>query len=348
MDETKENGAIAKSMTLLITAAGTTTSVNVIKYVAEMGNVRIVTADSNPAYLIAAPSRWSTSHHQVPPASQRHAFVASIKRICEEELVDAVYPVHDAEILAIAESCSSFPDRVQLPQNAYSTILNCNDKWISYDVCRNADLPVPRTILGSNLQRCEFTDGIEFVRKPRRGVGSYGVRRVKGFDELDAETDLNDESLYQVPCQGSEFTIDVLCLKDIFVAIVRERLEVKAGVCTKARVFVDPWITQLSRGVAKAFGLAGLFCFQLFGDLQNYDFQIIDINPRCGGGTALSAAAGFPIYEAYFSAMLGLQERDRYVHLCDERSKTPGSVTVCRYYEEVVTQLQGKIGLADG
>ena len=154
--------------------------------------------------------------------------------------------------------------------------------------------------------------------------------------------------LYQLPCQGSELTIDVLSLENSFVAIARERLETKAGVCTKARVFVDPWITELSRRVATAFGLAGLFCFQLMGDLLNYDFQIIDVNPRCGGGTALSAAAGFPIYEAYFSSMLELQERRRYTQLLDERVKINRSVTVCRYYEEVVTQSQEQAGSVDG
>jgi carbamoyl-phosphate synthase large subunit len=343
-----DNDAGEKTKTVLVTAAGTATAVNVIKRLADMGNVRIVTTDSNPAHLIAAPSRWHTSHFQVPPASQRVPFIESLVRICEDESVNAIYPIHDAEILAVAESRAAFPDRVQFPKNTYETVLSCNDKWMCHNVCLSANLPMPRTILGSELRASEFAEGAELVRKPRSGVGSKGVRRVKDFSELDPEADLNDKMLYQTPCTGSEFTVDVLCMNDLFVAVARERLEIRSGVCTKARVFVDQWITELSRRIAVVFGLSGLFCFQLMGNSPAHDLQIIDINPRSGGGTALTAAAGFPIYEAYFSGELGLDGRQRYIVQCNERLKSKANAIVCRYYQEVVTQLQEQSGSENG
>ncbi|ALV57694.1 hypothetical protein TQ36_16265 [Burkholderia cenocepacia] len=157
------------------------------------------------------------------------------------------------------------------------------------------------------------------------------------FDELDRQADLSDSIVYQQPCTGDEYTIDVLRVGSDVISVTRERLEIKAGVCTKARVFVHPNTDTLARRIAEVFDLQGLFCFQVIGDIASGDLKIIDINPRCGGGTALSVAAGFPLLQWHFAALLDLQQASEFKNACVHRLKQGGESIVCRHYEEIVT-----------
>ncbi|MDR5751444.1 MULTISPECIES: ATP-grasp domain-containing protein [unclassified Caballeronia] len=319
--------------TVLITAAGTATAVNLIKSLSTLEGLRIVTTDSNSAEMIASPSRWQTKHYQVPLASQADAFIDALADIAQREGVDAIYPVHDAEILAVAEAQSRFGTGVKLPRLSAAAVRECNDKWTNFERCRAASLPVPDSVLGSDM--VGRSRAATMVRKPRRGVGSVGVRVVDPLDVLGHE-DVSSDIIFQAICDKPEFTIDVLALPDYFGAVVRERLETKAGVCVKARIFFDDALHALSKKVAEAFDLSGMFCFQVMTHPEG-GYCIVDINPRCGGGTALTDAAGFPIYQTYFSDLLGLPQAAELKERCQEREQRGGVALVCRYYEEVVT-----------
>lgn len=325
--------------TVLVTAAGTATAVNIIKRLAQLPGIRLVTTDSNPRSLIAAPTAWNTTHFQVPFASDA-GYVPRLVEICELEKVDALYPIHDAEILAVVSGRDAFPSRVRLPALTPESVRNSNDKWLNFGICTQAGLPVPETFLGSLLQPHELARVRSLIRKPRSGVGSVGVRQVTQFEELKSDTDLTDKVVYQALCTGTEYTIDVLRQDDHLVAIARERLETKAGVSTKARVFFNPSIDALARRISDVFGLDGIFCFQVIGTIGQDDLKIIDINPRCGGGTALSVAAGLPLFEWHFANVLGLESAAEFRDACVSRIAQGGEAIVCRHYEEVVTSSQ--------
>ena len=74
-------------------------------------------------------------------------------------------------------------------------------------------------------------------------------------------------------------------------AVCRERLEVKAGVCTKARVFTDPQIGDLAERLGAGLGLEGAFCFQVMRDAAR-GWVVTDVNARHGAGSRMSAAVG--------------------------------------------------------
>jgi carbamoyl-phosphate synthase large subunit len=340
IDEQKKIDMLENAVkTVLVTAAGTATAVNIIKRLAQIPGIRLVTTDSNPRSLIAAPTAWHTTHYQVPLASDA-GYVPRLVEICELEKVDALYPIHDSEILAVVTHRNDFPKRVQLPALTPESVRNSNDKWLNFGICREAGLPVPDTFLGSRLQPHELAEAERLIRKPRSGVGSVGVRQVTRFDELKPDTDLTEGVVYQTLCSGPEYTVDVLRQDDCLVAVVRERLETKAGVCTKARVFFDPSIELLARRISNVFDIHGLFCFQVIGAIERGDVKIIDINPRCGGGTALSVAAGLPLYEWHFANILGLERATEFKEACERRIAQGGEAIVCRHYEEVVTSVQ--------
>jgi carbamoyl-phosphate synthase large subunit len=325
------------SKCILVSSAGTATALNVVKSISRIPNLRVITADTNEKKMFATSSRWNTKHYQVPLASDGDAFISSLVDICTIEGLDAIYPIHDAEILAVATQRHRFPGNVVLPLNSSESIRNANDKLLNFHICQREGLPVPDTIVGTDLRHSDLERYGTLIRKPRSGVGSIGVRRITSFEGLLAHHDLTDAVLYQQECQGLEYTIDAIRVGAELVAVARERIEAKAGVCTKARVFVNQGLSALAWRIADVFDLHGLFCFQVIGDIAAGDVKIIDINPRCGGGTALSAAAGFPILEWHFSHVLGLIEASKFKEECLLRSRWRGEAIVCRYYEEIVT-----------
>jgi carbamoyl-phosphate synthase large subunit len=44
---------------------------------------------------------------------------------------------------------------------------------------------------------------------------------------------------------------------------MRERIETKAGVCSKARLFHDDRILEIANAIGSVVGLKGAFCFQI-------------------------------------------------------------------------------------
>jgi predicted ATP-grasp superfamily ATP-dependent carboligase len=87
--------------------------------------------------------------------------------------------------------------------------------------------------------------------------------------------------------------------------VCRERLEVKAGVCTKARLFEDEVLADLGRRVAEGLDIRGSFCMQMMQNPQSNGWEITDVNCRPGAGTRLSAAAGVDVLSAWFADRWG-------------------------------------------
>jgi predicted ATP-grasp superfamily ATP-dependent carboligase len=140
-----------------------------------------------------------------------------------------------------------------------------------------------------------------------------------------------DAFVVQACCVAPEVTIDAFAGRDCFAAVCRERLEVRAGVATKARVFADAVLTDLAREVARATGLTGAFCFQVMRDPATGGWRVTDVNPRPGGATRMSVAAGVDIHSAMLAEAWGEDPRPFLPVLTGDRWVTRG------YVERVAT-----------
>jgi hypothetical protein len=171
-------------------------------------------------------------------------------------------------------------------------------------------LPTPRTELPRELP----WDDRGVVLKPRRGFGSRGVQV---FDDRQAFEHALAGQWFdlaaQYRCEPPEITLDAFRAADGRLrAVARERLAVLSGVAIKARVHEDPELEQLAGTVAEALELQGAFCLQVMRSAAHGGWSIIDVNPRLGGGTAMSAAAGVDVMAA---ALAALWDEDPWVHL---------------------------------
>ena len=92
--------------------------------------------------------------------------------------------------------------------------------------------------------------------------------------------------------QGDEYSIDAYVRKNgIFHGlVVRERVMVMNGESQVTRTIFDDQISELTRKIAEGLELRGHFVLQLIKNEQG--LHLIECNPRLGGASTLSFAAG--------------------------------------------------------
>ncbi len=279
--------------TLFVGAAGTGTAYGLCWSARQHfgDRIRIVVADTNPRHLVAA-SALSDAFEQLPPVASGE-FPAALGAALRRHRVDTYQPILDEEIVLAAEMARDgrIPASVSVLAPSPEVAALCFDKFETARRLRAAGLPSPDTDLIADVAWRE--EGL--VVKPRFGRGSLGVDFLKTVADLNAVR-MRSELVAQEKCAPPELTIDTFRSRrgNLFRAICRERIEVKAGVCTKARVFEDEELSSMARHLCDALGLTGTICFQVMRRSDG-SWAITDVNPRPGAGTRMSAAAGVDV-----------------------------------------------------
>jgi ATP-grasp in the biosynthetic pathway with Ter operon len=256
--------------------------------------------DVNPRHLVASAAIADT-YVQSPPVADGgypdwlEATLASAGARLYVPLIDA-----DVVIAAeLADSGRSGGALVAAPPLGSARV--CEDKLVTYGWLRERGLPGCETWTPAAAPR----DG-ELIAKPRGGHGSAGFRRLAGAADLAALVG-DDDLVVQALCEPPEVTIDAFLARDgsAFRAICRERLETKAGICTKARVFEDPELAALTSDIVRGLGLGGGSCIQVMRGVDGA-WKVTDVNARPGAGTRLSTAAGVDVLGAVYADLLAL------------------------------------------
>jgi carbamoylphosphate synthase large subunit len=306
--------------TVWVGAAGTGIAFGTLKSIRESwGNdVTVVAADINPPHLIAAAAL--ADRYVVTPPFSEVRFPKALLEALAEHAVDTYFPILDEEIVIAAtmQERGELPDAINVLAPPAAAARICLDKlgtaqWLSAN-----GLPSPETWNAADARW--RTDGL--ILKPRRGRGSLGVRTVESPEELEL---YRAEGLVaQERCALPEITIDAFRSRSgkRFRALCRERIEVKAGVCTKARVFEDAQLMELAAAVAEGLRLVGTFCLQVMRGQRSGGWVVTDVNPRPGAGTRMSTAVGVDFLAANLAdawgievtdALLPVLKTDRYV-----------------------------------
>jgi hypothetical protein len=106
--------------------------------------------------------------------------------------------------------------------------------------------------------------GPEIVLKPRYGFGSRDVV-VPSSSKFDPNAYSDESYIAQERCSEPEVTVDAFVLRRLSTerAPCRERLEVKVGVCTKARIFENKDLSDLGLSVGRQRRIHGSFCIHV-------------------------------------------------------------------------------------
>ena len=102
----------------------------------------LLAVDASPRFILLA---LGHARAVVPPARERDAYVEALNALVAEHGVDFILPNNSLEIRVLSEERARLRAPVFLP--APPTLALADDKWASYQVWRDAGVPVPETRL---------------------------------------------------------------------------------------------------------------------------------------------------------------------------------------------------------
>ena len=317
-----------KTITLLLLTCGTNACYHTARCLKERfgHRIRIIGTDINQPWMIAT-QPYLDEFYQCPFTSDK-SYYSFIISLCDQEHIDYLLPSFDADQLLFHQGNIDLLVRgVQSLGITKEVAQVYNSKEETNQFLKQHNLPIP------NIYRIDETKAdCMYLCKPVNGVGSTGVRKLTGSEIRK----LNDESLIiQEVCIEPEITLECFNYHGRVYSIARQRLEVKAGVCTKARVYYDPELEAIAQKFANKIELPHIFNLQFMVNSQGHRV-ITHVNLRMAGGMSLSYATGWDEITALGKIML--EEPDVTATL----KAIEKEVYVIRAYTDIVTKTAEK------
>lgn len=303
-------------MRILITSAGTATSVNLIRYFHKMKDY-VVSADINQ-YGYTAGSMMSDKYYQVALAADER-YIQQILDIIKEEGIDVFIPVNDIEVYKVAVNIDKIPCKCLIPDS--STIELLRDKWICSNKMQELGIPVPEILTKQDV--------VKRILRDRIGVGSKGIRILTESEGTPAYN--TEEKFVQKFIQGEEYTIDVLsdCSGQPLYVVPRKRIEVKSGVATKVKIERNEKLIGYVKEILRHVTLPGFSNIQFIQDDKG-ECWFVEVNYRFAG----CGAATLAVCEDYLLQFKRILSGAKVQEPLNKDVRWGAIVT--RYYEEIV------------
>jgi carbamoylphosphate synthase large subunit len=274
--------------------------------------------DINKKNLIPA-STLSDEYYQLPAITDS-SYYSYMLELFKTKNIDIIVPLIDSDLALFPNDNTDL-----LKINVLSTAPVNNVVAISKSKTNMSELlKLNGVIVPELFNQNTIEPQKDYFVKPDAGFGSKNTGIFKGKD-----IDFSKKIIVQEILHQPEITVEVFKKEDHLSYICRERLEVKSGVCTKARIFDNEEIGGIINHINTFLKLPLASCIQF---MKNKDEQwcLTDFNMRLGAGTALSSAAGFGISSAFLSVLAGQNDFRKYL------KKTTDDLFVVRVYNEII------------
>lgn len=258
-------------------------------------------------------SRASSAFHAadrgivVPPVSDP-SFDQTMVALCREESIGLVIPTIDPELpiwSRLVDQLRSNGTTVAI--SSPETIAITADKRRTHAWLVEAGLPTIRQADPDIVLEDPAGWMFPVIVKPRDGSASLGVSIVEDHDELRRVAH-GREVVVQSIAPGREHTIDALIDQEgrMVCAVPRQRIEVRSGESSKGVTVRHPALIELAERACDALpGAYGPITIQAF--IDGPEINVIEINPRFGGGYPLAWAAGARYPDQIIQEVLGLE-----------------------------------------
>lgn len=281
----------------------------------------VMAADMSPM----SPAFQAAERSFIVPRCTSPEFIPVMLDICRREEIQLLVPTIDTELPAYAAHRDEFarigtivsissPEVVAIGGNKART-----HEWLT----RNGFPTVRQATIEQVLAEPSHWP-FPFLVKPAGGSSSIGVSVVRDLVELEAAT-RSGGFIAQTIAKGIEHTIDFLAGRDGLCrcAVPRRRFEVRAGEVSKGMTVRSAVLEKLAGRICSALpGAYGCLNVQVFHDETTDALNVIEINPRFGGGYPLAWEAGAHFPRWIIEEMLGIPStasssgwRDRLVML---------------------------------
>ena len=224
-------------MNLLITSIGK--RVQLIKHLKESFNVIGVDAgELNPA------RSFVHKFYKIPKVNE-NGYVECLLDICKKEEIKVLIPLYEGEFEILHNVRDKFKNIGTIVLLSNGETLNlCKDKQETYKYFLNSGINIPKVYFEEEIEDIITygdIDKLPLIIKPKDGMGSDGVYKIKNLNELKFFKEYVKNGIVQEFINGDEYTVDTLVdLRGNPVYVVpRKRLEVRAGEVIKSATIKD-------------------------------------------------------------------------------------------------------------
>jgi carbamoyl-phosphate synthase large subunit len=328
-------GSGRQDVRILFSCAGRRVElITAFRRAAEGLGIRAVFHVSDADALVAAAS--VTEHAHQVPAVRSEGYVPALLELVGRERIDLLVPLLDPELLSLSNAREEFAERgcgvlISSPE----VVEVAQDKLRCFEFLRQRGIPTPETWEGQHLLKLR-PHRFPYFLKPRWGSASQGNFVIRNEDDLQMMATRVPNAIIQEFIDGTEHTLDVYAGFDgrPRCVVPRERLEVRGGEVTKARTVRQRAIMDVGARVVEALGkCVGVITIQVFVTADK-GIQVIEINPRFGGGVPLAIHAGADFPRWLLSEWLGRQPDISLDAFRD-------NVTMLRYHQSVFVEADG-------
>lgn len=285
---------------------------------------RVVTANS--AYFAAG--LLAGDRRRVVPRIDDPDYIPALLRIVEEEEIALVLSLFDVDLAALAEARPRFEALgARVAVGDPETVAIANDKRRTYEFCRAHGIPTPRTWRTPAEAEAAVAQGaarFPLLVKPRWGMGSLGVRKVRdagelaaawraagheiaaGYVAMMAPDALAEAVLVQEFVAGEELGADVLAdfEGNRLATAVKRKISSRADGADFAVTVADPEAEALCARIAGLLRHRGNLDIDLIRP-EGGSSMLIELNARFGGGYPFSHLAGARFPEALAALVRG-------------------------------------------
>ena len=249
---------------------------------------QVMAIDASPL----APSRGTADVFESVPVVTDDGYLPRLQELIESSSIKLIVPTIDTELPYLSRWKPQLRSAgAHVLVSGVGTIAIASDKLATHDFLCSAEIPTPSQWSAAEARSEAANLPYPVIVKPVRGSSSVGVWVAEGPRQLKSRLATTD--LVQSIARGEEYTVDVWVDRGGTVrsAVPRRRIKVRGGEVSKGVTERHAEVERLSRRVVEALPDAyGPLTIQVFADDDTT--EVIEINPRFGGGYPLSWEAG--------------------------------------------------------
>jgi carbamoyl-phosphate synthase large subunit len=241
-----------------------------------------------------APAFHAADQGFLVPRCTDASFVPRMLEICRQNDVNLVIPTIDPALAIFAAHHETFAkEGIAVAIADAETIEIASNKRFTHRWLTDNGFPSPRQAELDDVLADSADWQFPVATKPADGSRSIGFGIVESVDEL--RTFAGDNNIVQSVAPGEEYTVSFYVDRSgkCRCAVPRKRLEVRSGEVSKGITVRNDAIENLAMKVGEALpGAFGALNVQIFFDESTGELNVIEINPRFGGGFPLAWQAG--------------------------------------------------------
>ncbi|GAB2545060.1 ATP-grasp domain-containing protein [Gracilibacillus alcaliphilus] len=253
---------------------------------------------------------------------------------CQQHDIRAIIPTRDGELSYFAAYKQRLEENnIHVMISSLDTITKMRDKWAFFHDLRERHLPVIETAVD-----IEDIQAAYYVVKDRYGSGSMNMGLRVDRDTAKEIAEELEHPIFQPYFQGKEFTIDMYVNKhqEVVGTVVRSRDYVVQGESQMSTVTEHPVLAEAAKRFSGKNGFYGHIVLQA---LENSEGEIafIECNPRFGGASTLSIAAGLDSFYWFLQEVICGQEITAL-----QFNPVKGELQLIRYPQDLILEKGGQ------